>query len=109
MYIAQRFALNNRSISADILYRFFTLSVTAKGYKNLCGCKGTTKKMIYANFGRRKVKENEKGDENCRKYATEMQNEKPQRRSRERESPNGDPHGGEEKGCVSYPEISRHI
>ena len=44
MYIVQRFALNDRSILADILYRFFTLSVTAEGYKNLCRCKGTTKK-----------------------------------------------------------------
>ena len=65
--------------------------------------------MIYANFGGRKVKENEKGDEICRKYATEMKNEKPQRRSPERESSNGDTHGGEEKGCAALINTTRKI
>ena len=77
MYIAQRFALNDRSILADILYRFFTLSVTAEGYKKPLRVQRYNKKMIYANFGGWKVKENEKGNENCRKYATEMKNAPP--------------------------------
>jgi hypothetical protein len=55
------------------------------------------------------VKENEKGDENCRKYATEMKNEKLQRRSRERESPNGDPQRGVEKGCAALINTKRKI